>query len=261
MIYWSGGFTDNELCKPYLFEQHYTGTVTASSEQSGFTAVSASNELTYERWRPTALPATWVLDCGAAKSVNYCGIAAHTLTGKTVVLESSTDNAVWTTQLSANPTDNSPIVLMLVATVTARYWRIRVVANTNSTIPSVGAVFFGNYLQLPLGIEVGIAPLSLSRRTTYSGNISEGGNWLGRSIKRTGKTGSLPLKGIPRDWYMNNLDPTLLRVRYKPFFVAACPLTMPWEIAYAWLKDDPKPTATAGMLMDVTLNLEAHGHE
>ena len=195
IYYPAGAFTDDQLSKPYLFESHYIGTATASTAQAGFAAIAPLNELTYERWRPTALPTTWASDLGAARSINYCAIAAHTLYYKNIAIQSSADNATWTTRHSISPTDNSPIVVMFAAT-SARYWRLNITAGTNATygatIPSVGVVFFGAYLQMQQRIEVGISPISLSRKTVYSGNTSEGGNWLGRSVKRTGKTGQIP---------------------------------------------------------------------
>ena len=264
IYYPASAFTDDQLSKPYLFEYHYIGTATASTAQAGFAATAPLNELTYERWRPTALPATWTTDLGSARSINYCAIAAHTLYYKNIAIQSSADNVAWTTRHSISPTDNSPIVVMF-PTVSARYWRLNITAGTNATygatIPSVGVVFFGSYLQMQQRIEVGISPISLSRKTVYSGNTSEGGNWLGRSVKRTGKTGQIPLKAIARDWYQSTLDPALQRMRYKPFFFASCPKAMPWDVSYCWLTDDPKPVTVGGMLMDVTLNVEAHDHE
>lgn len=264
IYYPAGVFTDEQLSKPVIFEYHYAGTVTASTAQAGFPATAPTNELTYERWRPTALPATWAIDLGVTRSINCCAIAAHTLYYKNIAIQSSTDNATWTTHHSISPTDNSPIIVMF-ATVSARYWRLSITAGTNATygatIPSVGVVFFGSYLQMQQRIEVGISPISLSRKTTYSGNTSEGGNWLGRSVKRAGKVGQIPLKMMPRDWYQSTLDPALQRMRYKPFFFASCPKAMPWDVSYCWLTDDPKPVTASGMMMDVTLNVEAHAHE
>ena len=260
IYYPAGAFTDEQLSKPIIFEQHYTGVATASTAQAGFAATAPLNELTYERWRPTALPATWASNLGAARSINFCAIAAHTLSGKTIAIQSSADNATWTTRHSISPTDDSPIIVIFAA-VSARYWRISISAGTNSIIPSVGVVFFGAYLQMQQRIEVGISPISLSRKTTYTNNIAEGGNWLGRSIKRMGKAGQIPLKAMARDWYQSTLDPALQRMRYKPFFFASCPKLMPWDVSYCWLTDDPKPTTVGGMLMDVTLQVEAHAHE
>ena len=264
IYYPTGAFTDEQLSKPYLFEYHYIGTATASTAQAGFAATAPLNELTYERWRPTALPATWTTDLGSARSINYCAIAAHTLYYKNIAIQSSADNVAWTTRHSISPTDNSPIIVMF-ATVSARYWRLNITAGTNATygaaIPSIGVVFFGTYLRFPWALEVGISPLFMSRNTIYTTNVAEGGNWLGRSVRRTSKSGSYTFKGMGRDWYESNVDTMIRRARTKPFFFASSPLAMPWDVAYCWLTKDPVPTTQAGMLMEVTLAMEAHGHD
>ena len=258
IYYPAGAFTDEPLSKPVFGWWHYTGTPAASSSQAGFPASAAYNELTYERWRPTTIPAAWQLDLGSAKICNYCAIAAHTLANHLIYVQRSPNGLdPWTTVHSFTPTDNSPIIVMF-ADVSSQHWRVLV---QTGAIPSIGVVYFGGMERMPNRIEVGISPISLSRRTIYSGNTSEGGNWLGRSIKRTGKVGQIPLKAIPRDWYISNLDPMIQAMRYQPFFFASCPKAMPWDVSYCWLTDDPKPLTVGGMLMDVTLNVEAHAHE
>jgi hypothetical protein len=54
-------------------------TVTASTEESGFDADAIKNQMTYEYWRPTAMPADTTIDMGSNKDINYIGLAAHTL--------------------------------------------------------------------------------------------------------------------------------------------------------------------------------------
>jgi hypothetical protein len=56
-----------------------TGTITASSEDSGFPASAANNEMTYSWWKPAAMNAYWQIDLSTAEDVNYFGISAHTL--------------------------------------------------------------------------------------------------------------------------------------------------------------------------------------
>ena len=108
IYYTNNTFIDRDLCKPHLFEVHYNGTVAASSEQAGFPASAPSNELTYERWKPSKLPATWQVDLGKAESINYCAIAAHLLYYKLIDIQSSTDGVSWVTQYSIAPVDNDP---------------------------------------------------------------------------------------------------------------------------------------------------------
>lgn len=79
-------------------------------------------------------------------------------------------------------------------------------------------------------------------------------------MRRTSKSGSYTFKGMRRDWYKSSVDTMIRRARAKPFF-ASSPLAMPWDVAYCWLTKDPVPTTQAGMLMEVTITMEAHGHD
>lgn len=53
--------------------------VTASSEGASAPKDAPLRPDTAEYWQPAGLPATWVLDLGASRSVDYIGIAGHTL--------------------------------------------------------------------------------------------------------------------------------------------------------------------------------------
>ena len=51
-----------------------------SSETAGYPASAANNEMTYSAWKPTTGDDEWwQIRFVTAKTINYCGIAAHTL--------------------------------------------------------------------------------------------------------------------------------------------------------------------------------------
>jgi hypothetical protein len=51
--------------------------VTASTTAVGYAADAPLRPDTYERWKPTALPATWTFDFGGSKTFDSIGIAGH----------------------------------------------------------------------------------------------------------------------------------------------------------------------------------------
>jgi len=55
------------------------GTVTASGTATDYFADGPTNSLTYEKWSPDALTATWEYDHGSAAECDYCCIGAHTM--------------------------------------------------------------------------------------------------------------------------------------------------------------------------------------
>nr|WP_297388276.1 discoidin domain-containing protein [uncultured Roseateles sp.] len=232
-----------------------TGTATASTEADGFDAANAANPLTYEFWRPTALPAWWRLDAGAAVDCDYIGVAAHTLgsSGCTVYAEYSLDGTTWETLADVLPADDAPI-MFLFAQTTARYWRVRV---TGSTLPSVGVVYVGKALAMYRPIYGGHTPITLSRESEMRPTKSEGGQWLGRTVIRKGSKTKVAYQHLPAAWVREQFLPFIRDAVSYPYFFAWRPQTYPLEVGYVWTNDDIAP-GNMGVrdLMAVDWNME-----
>lgn len=218
-------------------------TLSASGEQSGFEADSALNSLTYEFWKADALPATWRIDAGSAVSVDYVGIAAHTLgtDGASVKVQHSDNDSAWTdvTGISVHaPTDDGPI-LFLFASLSHRYWRILI---TGSTIPSVGVVYIGAVLAMPKGIYGGHSPLDLARTTVIRPQSSERGQFLGRSIVRGGFHADYSFKHLTPAFYRSEFELFVADALQYPFFMAWRPSTFTDSIGYVWTGQDITPS-------------------
>jgi hypothetical protein len=233
-----------------------TGTVTASSAQDGFPAIAAQNELTYEFWRPASLPATWVVDAGNPATVDYVGIAAHTLgdTNTNITVEYSTDNSTWVEVDTHTPSDDSPI-MFLFAPITARYWRLVVSAGGT---PSIGVVYIGKVLEMQRACFAGLSPINFSRNTVIRPNRSENGVWLGRSIIREGSSMSVEYKHLEYQWYKANFDPFVEQARKYPFFFAWRPQSYPETIGYVWTSGDISPS-TMGIKSLLQVGFEMQG--
>ena len=216
-----------------------TGTATASTSTIDFPADAPLNSMTYEYWRPTALPATWVLDAGSSKMANYFGIAAHSLGSSdcSITIASSPDNVTWTTIDTLTPADDSPI-MFLFANVTARYWRLSI---SGSVIPSIGVVYVGPVLEMMRPCFAGLSPINLSRVTVIRPNKSEGGQWLGRSVIRSGSTMTVQYNNLGGQWYRDNFDPFVERAIYAPFFFAWRPADYPDAVGYVSVDKDIAP--------------------
>lgn len=231
-----------------------TGTVTASSAQAGFPASAAANPLTYEFWRPEAAGDHWEVDAGEAVLVDFVGIAAHTLgDGATVEIQYSTDGTAFTTADSVTPTNNAPI-MFLFEPVEAQYWRIVVL----DVVASVGVIYVGKVLEMERACYAGLSPIDLSRRTTIRPNISEGGQWLGRSIIREGSAMSVGFRHLNYDWYLENFDPFVEQAREYPFFFAWRPEGYPESVGYVWVNQDITPT-TMGIRKFLEVNFDMEG--
>ena len=220
-----------------------TGTLSASGEQAGFEADAALNPLTYEFWRPDALPATWRIDAGAAVSVDYIGIAAHTLgtDGASVKPQWSDNDSAWNdiTGISAHAPAKDGPVLFLFASESHRYWRIEV---TGTTVPSIGVVFIGVALAMPRPIYGGHSPLDLSRTTVIRPLTSERGQFLGRSIVRSGFHADYSWQNLTPAFYRSEFDLFVEDALRFPYFLAWRPSTFTESVGYVWSGQNISPS-------------------
>lgn len=204
--------------------------VTATSEAAGFPASAATNDLTYDQWRPETLPASWTVDYGQTVDVDYLGIAAHTFADNrcSVSIEYSTDGATWKTLKDMAPGDGSPIMLIF-STITARFWRVTL---DGDSAPAVGVIKIGEALAMQRSIYGGHKPGHLNPTVERIGNESEGGQSLGLSVIRRGVTESFSWDYLKAFWVRDNLKPFARYAEGGWFFIAWNPLEFPAEVVY-----------------------------
>lgn len=215
----------------------YGKTPTASSSAVGFPAIAATYPTTFEYWMPTAVPATWTVDLGTSLPIDCVGLVGD-FNGGVVSVQSSPDNSTWTTQVSATITKR--ITMFMFAQISARYWRLSI----SGQIPSVAVVYVGKALAMQRKIYQGHTPLTLSRETELSNNISDGGQYLGRSIIRKGAQTSATWSHLTADWYRSNFDPFVKSARTAPFFISWRPSQYPDELGFVWTDGDISPQNT-----------------
>jgi hypothetical protein len=214
----------------------YGLTATASSAAAGFPAIAATYPTTFEYWTPTALPAAWGVDFGSAKSVDYCGIVGD-LNGATIEIQSSSNFSTWTARGTIGPTTDR-INMALFLETSVRYWRLYVTGG----LPNIAVVHLGKALAMQRKIYQGHTPLTLSRTTELSNNMSDGGQYLGRSVIRKGAQTSCNWSHLKADWYRANFDPFVKAARTGPFFIGWRPESYPSELGYVWTDNDIAPT-------------------
>jgi len=213
-------------------------TPTASTAATGHPAISATYPTTFEFWTPTALPATWRLNFGIPKVVDYVGLVGD-MNGCTIAIESSDNNSTWVArQTQTNVTDR--INMFLFDAVPARYWRLSI----SVAIPRIAVVYIGESLAMQRKIYQGHTPLTLSRETELSNNMSEGGQYLGRSIIRKGASTSAEWQHLKAAWYRANFDPFVKSAREYPFFIGWRPQQYPNELGFVWTGGDLSPQVT-----------------
>lgn len=201
------------------------GTATASGTATGFFADAPLNTLTYEAWRPDALPATWTYTHNVAAKCDYCCIAGHDMGTRGASLSVQYyDGSTWQAVIAATQIrDNSPIFCIF-APQTASQWRVSI---TGTTLPKISVIRFGKALQMQRPIFGGHSPITLARQTVLRSNKSETGEYLGRSKTRTFLQTGFSWSNLTTAW-VRAWWPDLQRaVETEPFWIAWRPELSP----------------------------------
>lgn len=235
--------------------------ITGSSEVAGFEADSIKNQLTYEFWRPAAMPANVIIDMGSAQKFNYIGLAAHTLgdEGVTLQAEYSSDNITYNNIDSSILFEENSAFMLLFDEIEYRYVRLTF---TGATVFSLGVVYVGQTLDMYRPFYSGHTPDAMGRKTTIKPTKSVAGQWVGRSIIRNGFANSYQWQNIPVDWYRVNVDPFAVSAQKYPFFMAWNISEEPEDCLYAWVSDDISPSLSGTRdLVEFGFSVEGLGDE
>ena len=234
--------------------------LTASSAASDAPVSSALSWQTYERWRPTSSPATLTATFDAAP-IDYIGVAAHTLSETDGVTFEVQVGGTWSEVLPGviagmEAADNEAIMLLMDRREGCTGVRISFAYSGDA--PTVGKISAGLALTTYRPFYGGHSPAMLSRNTRKQPNVSEGGEWLGASIIRQGRSTSVAWEHIPANWYRLYFDKFVHHARRYPFFFAWNPSRFP-DCVYAMATDDVQP-ANMGIrdLMSVSMGIKGY---
>lgn len=235
------------------------GTATASTTDADYFANGPLNSLTYEKWKPTALPATWEYDHGSAAAVDYCVIGAHTMgtNGNTLEIQYWNGSA-WVDVIPATAiADDSPIFAIF-GEQTRQRWRIQI---SNGTVPTVGVVKFGTAMQMERPLYGDYVPADYARQTVLRSNYSEGGEFLGRTKVRTHLEFGIGWRMLTRSWVDANWYPFILAIETEPFFLAPMPSVYSEVSLCQTLQSPDAPSQGADGFLAVDLDVRAYGYE
>jgi hypothetical protein len=192
-------------------------TVTANTPVAGYTANSVMNSLTYERYKPSVIPAEVRYTWGAAKSIATVCVAAHTLSGYDVAVQYWT-GAAWANVVAATTIpDNSPIMWIFLAQSATQF---RIYISAGPGLPEVGVMQMGNLMQLPISIFGNHLPIEYGRQTMLRSNKSDTGEFLGRTKQRVMLAASASWQYLPRTWVDTYWEGFQQAVESEPFFIA-----------------------------------------
>lgn len=258
-VIFENGFTPNNPTHARIGYKDVVDSISATSEASDSPASVALGWQTYERWRPGSSPATLTATFGET-TIDYIGIGAHTLSQADSVTFEVKVSGAWEEVLPGviegmEAADNEAIMLLMEPRTATG---VRVTASYSGTAPSVGKIAAGEALVMKRPFYSGYSPALLSRNTRKQPNVSEGGEWLGTSIIRQGRSTSVEWEHIPAKWYRLNFDPFVNHSRRYPFFFAWNPARFS-DCVYAMSTDDISPS-NMGIrdLMSVSMDVKGY---
>ena len=256
MIYFETGFvgTTYDLEYPRVLWNSICrrGTVAGSTEATGFEAVNAATATTYDKWTPTALPATWTLTFDATENISAIAIDTHTLgtSGATVTVQEWTGSA-WADVVEGTPADDEPIAFLFTRRSTDR---IRL-SFTGSTVPSVAVIHCSDALELPQRVYMGAAtPIDMALQTEFETNQTAQGQYTGRSIIRVKNKNKFKIAHLRETYVRATLFPFIKDARTFPYFLLERPQTRPTALSYRWMDGDIVPARMGSVdFMEVDL--------
>jgi hypothetical protein len=253
--------SDVPLNHPRVCYQTWTRGVSpvVSTTATGFYSGALSNSLTYERWQPSASPATVTYDFGETKMMDYLAIGSHSLgsTGTAVLIEYSDDDTTYSPLPDFVPGDNRAIIVFF-AEIEARY--LRLTLTYAGTAPTIAVIYAGVAMAMQRAMYGGHSPITMSRNTSTYPQTSTSGQWIGRSIVNNGLKSSASFQNLTAVWVRAYLDPFAYSARRYPYFFAWNPLQFRQEAALCWTNNDIIPTNMGKRdLMEVSFDLNGYG--
>lgn len=240
----------------YQNRMESASSVTATSEATGGDVENCYDGLTHDYWQASSAGTNDVtIDLGSAQNVDYWACFAHDLADNSgsITLQYSSDNfaADVNTFGSTVTPSGDELIFRTGSTVSERYWRFRIQDST--TASKIGVLMLGTRVDLPVGMVVGFVPPKYGRKFEYLPQLSESGQFIGRSLKRRAYETEIHLQYVSAAWPRATLDAFLTHADGKPFMFCWDNENYQDEAAFCWLRDNVQPNYSKPTLMDVRL--------
>lgn len=252
--------------------------ISASSSATNRPASAMLTWQTYERWEPSAgATAATITITPNGETFSALGIAAHTLSVcDTVEVRVGVGGAAETIShfpaqgstldldfedesfREFNPYPDNETTLILMKEKAASN-QVEIYMTWSGEPPTIGKLILGDALAMERPFYGGHAPAMLNRSTQTVPNISESGEWLGRSLIRQGRSARMQWDNLTASWYRRYFEPLIEHATKLPFIVAWNPLQFPSDCLYASTEGDAAPSNKGTRnLMTVSLSMRAY---
>ena len=236
-----------------------TGTVTVTSEATGFPKENAYDWLSWDYWKATAAGTVYItVDMGSNTTVDYWALAFHDLADHsgTIKPQYSTDNfSADTNDLDTvqTPTDNQ-MIFRPVTSVNVRYYRFEISSTTLAS--AIGALSLGQALTLERGMRGFMTPYH-GRNKKILNSIGETGNPLGSTVYALGQKFTIDQMNVSTTWIDANWEALINHIEIKRFFFMHDYENAPTEVAFCWADKIKHPKYNNDNLKDFSIDCRA----
>ncbi len=246
--------------------QRADAVIVPTTEAVGFEAINLASWNGAQVWKATN-NATVIITISfpVNLNVNSWGAYRHNFGAlggaATVEAEYSTDGVAWTTlgsQVTPATDDFSTLFQIHGSTIMADFFRITITGAAAGTTPSIANLFFGESLLLFGSPETGWTPMAVAFEDKFINNVSETGNFVGRSLIRKAMLTMFTISVVEANWALTNWKTVLQAVQAHPFYFSWDSVNYPTDVAYCWTEGKiPKPQFNAPNHMTISLNFRA----
>lgn len=225
-----------------------SATITAASTLAGTDPANLDNPLTYSIYSSDdSASAEITMDFGSSVAIDsVCLVGDKPFTNLWTVRIQYFDGGSfvdWDGVGAIGVTDDNAFMFSGTKKATTQV-KIIIDTSAGNVEATLRAIYAGELLIMERSIYGGHSPITLSRETSLRPNVSEGGQWLGRSQIRQAQVTSFDWQNLKAQWYRDNFDPFVESAILNPWFIAWKPDRFPHETAYCWTTSDIVPSNT-----------------
>lgn len=249
----SGNFSSDGPSKPRVLWNNLMATGSPSSvtpsvdpDPVNYSYQNCYDSRSYTYWKVTAGTQYLTFVFPSGKAVTAYGIYSpgdETLgsTGGTIQLQYSQDGGgSWLDWATAEaPIDNTPIYRSG-DSITAARWRWKIITSVDVYIAMLS---FGADFAFERGCHDGFSPPYLARATILTNNVSQAGNWLGRSIIRDSVKFSFNMDFLTESFVRTDWHDFVVWAEQKAWFLLWNKDQYPADACICWVDESITPPA------------------
>ena len=238
-----------------------TGTVTVTSEATGFAKENAYDWLPRDWWKASGAGTVYLtVDMGTATTVDYWALAFHDLADHSGTIKpqystGSTSPISWSDLDTVQTPTANQMIFRPVTSVNVRYYRFEI--SSTSLASYIGALSLGQYLTLPRNIMAPFTTPYHGRNKKIMNSVTEGGSIIGKSVYREGQKFILAQKNVTPAWISSNWENLINHIEIKQFFFMHDYEDSPSEVAFVWTNKITNPKYNNNALIDFSIDCGA----